>query len=55
MALYQIQIAINPNTSVTLYKEKANAKAAYEYAISEGIDIFGKAPDSVSVTEPKPV
>jgi hypothetical protein len=54
MALYEIKLRVNPGTSVTLYKEKANAKAAYEYAIAEGIEIFGKAPDGVSVIEPKP-
>ena len=55
MALYEIKIRINPGTSVTLYKEKANIKAAYEYAISEGVEIFGRTPDGVSVIEPKPV
>jgi len=54
MALYEIQIRVNPSTSVTLYKEKANIKAAYEYAKEQGIEIFGKVPDSVSVIEPKP-
>ena len=54
MALYEIHIAVNPNSSITLYKEKANIKAAYEYAKEQGIEIFGKVPDSVSVIEPKP-
>ena len=54
MPVYEIQIRVNPSTSVTIYKEKNNIKSAYEFAISEGIEIFGKAPDSVSVIEPKP-
>jgi hypothetical protein len=54
MALYEIKIRINPSTSVTLYKDKNNIKAAYDFAIEQGIEIFGRAPDGVSVTEPKP-
>jgi hypothetical protein len=54
MALYEIKIRINPSTSVTLYKDKNNIKAAYDYAIEQGIEIFGRTPDGISVTEPKP-
>jgi hypothetical protein len=54
MALYEIHIRVNPSTSVTLYKEKNNIKAAYEYALEQGIEIFGKSPDGVSVIEPNP-
>ena len=54
MALYEIQIRINPGTSVTLYKEKNNVKAAYEYAQEQGVEIFGRTPDGISVVEPKP-
>jgi hypothetical protein len=54
MALYEIKLRINPSTSVTLYKEKANIKAAYEYAQEQGVEIFGRTPDGISVIEPKP-
>jgi hypothetical protein len=54
MALYEIKLRINPSTSVTLYKDKNNIKAAYDYAIEQGIEIFGRTPDGISVTEPKP-
>jgi hypothetical protein len=54
MALYEIHIRVKGNTSVTIYKEKNNAKAAYEYALAEGLDIFGETPESVSIIEPKP-
>jgi hypothetical protein len=54
MALYEIKLRINPGTSVMLYKDKNNIKSAYEYAIEQGIEIFGRTPDSISVTEPKP-
>ena len=54
MALYQIEIHLKPSTFVVFWKEKNTIKAAYEYAISEGTDIFGQAPDGVRVTEEKP-
>jgi hypothetical protein len=54
MALYEIKLRINPSTSVTLYKDKNNIKAAYDFAIEQGIEIFGRTPDGISVTEPKP-
>lgn len=54
MALYEIRIGLNTGAAITLYKEKNSAKSAYEYAITEAMDIFGKPADTVRVIEPKP-
>ena len=54
MPVYEIKLRVNPSTSVTLYKDKNNIKSAYEYAIEQGVEIFGRTPDGISVTEPKP-
>lgn len=51
MPIYEISVSINPSTRVTFVKEKNTPKAAYEYAISEGLDIFGRAPDGIQVVE----
>ncbi len=54
MALYMITVHKNPSTAVQFWKEKNNAKAAYECAVSEGTNIFGTAPDNIEVREEKP-
>jgi hypothetical protein len=54
MALYEIHIGKTPNISIHVYKEKNTAKAAYEYALELGAEIFGSPPDHVEVVEPKP-
>jgi hypothetical protein len=55
MALYKIMVVKNSANRITFWKEKNNPKAAYDYGISEGTDIFGSVPDSVVVEEEKPV
>jgi hypothetical protein len=54
MTLYEIRIGLNSGEAVTLYKEKNNPKAAYDYAKEETITIFGKVADTIRVIEPKP-
>ena len=54
MPLYEITVHKNPADYVTFWKEKNNIKAAYEYGVEEGINIFGAAPYSVVVAEDKP-
>jgi hypothetical protein len=55
MSLYKIVVVKNPADIVTMWKEKSNAKTAYNYGISEGTDIFGVSPSAVVVEEEKPV
>jgi hypothetical protein len=45
----------NPSNAVIIWKEKNTAKAAYEFGVSEGTEIFGQVPDTVRVVEEKPV
>jgi hypothetical protein len=54
MALYKIEVHKKPANFVTFWKDRNNAKAAYDYAIEEGTTIFGQAPDGVNVQEEKP-
>ena len=54
MSLYEITIHKNPADYVTVWKDKNTAKAAYEYGIEQGTEIFGVTPYSVVVIEDKP-
>jgi hypothetical protein len=45
----------NAEAYVSIWKEKANEKLAYEYGIERGTEIFGGPPSSVTVIENEPV
>jgi len=55
MSLFKIHIYKLPASTVTIWKEKATAKGAYEYGIELGTEIFGNPPASVVIEEEKPV
>lgn len=55
MTLYKVHIYKLPASTVTVWKEKATAKGAYDYGIELGTEIFGESPAAVSIEEEKPV
>jgi hypothetical protein len=55
MALYEITVHKNPATYATVWKDKNTAKAAYDYGVDQGTEIFGEVPYSVVIKEEKPV
>jgi hypothetical protein len=54
MALYEIKMYRKPSDFVSIWVTKNNPKAAFDYGVEKGTEIFGVAPDSVQVKEDKP-
>lgn len=52
MPIFKIEISVGyPRKIVEMFKEKDTAKAAYNFAVQEAIDIFGVDADSIHIEE----